>query len=109
MARLSLSGPRTGIVDSVDSATGPGAPRGPKKERKYVDNANGVPWKFMKEKKLCGGFNIGSCERKADHKIGPETVHHYCAGCFGVSKGMDKKDHRAVDCPKGPFDPSLFG
>ena len=98
-----------GAASNPLAPAAPGAPRGPKKERKYVDNANGVPWKFMKEKKLCGGFNIGSCERKTDHKIGPETVHHYCAGCFGVSKGVDKKDHRAIDCPKGPFDPSLFG
>ena len=84
-------------------------PRGPKKERKYVDNANGVPWKYMKEQKICGGYNIGSCERKGDHKIGSETVFHYCAGCFGKSKGEEKKEHRAVDCPKGPFDRNLFG
>ena len=87
----------------------PAAPRGPKKEKKYVDNANGVPWKYMKEKKLCGGYNIGSCERKGDHKIGSDTVHHYCAGCFGKSNGTEKLAHRALTCPKGPFDPNLFG
>ena len=87
----------------------PAAPRGPKKEKKWVDNANGVPWKYMKEKKICGGYNIGSCERKGDHKIGPDTVHHFCAGCYGKSNGTDKLAHRALTCPKGPFDPNLFG
>ena len=86
-----------------------GKPPGPKKERKWTDNANGVPWKYMKEQKLCGGFNIGSCERKGDHKIGPDTVYHYCVGCYGKSKGSVKKDHKAIDCKQGPFEPNLFG
>ena len=51
-----------GATSNPLATSAPSAPRGPKKEQKWDDNANGVPWKFMKEKKLCGGFNIGSCE-----------------------------------------------
>ena len=83
-------------------------PCGPKKEKKWVDNDNGVPWKYMKEKNICGGYNIGSCERKGDHKIGPDTVTHWCVGCFSTSKGMTKQAHRTIDCPEGPFDSNLF-
>ena len=98
-----------GAASNPLAPAAPSNPRGPKKDRKYVDNANGVPWKYMKEQKICGGYNIGSCERKGDHKIGSDTVFHFCAGCFGKSKGSDKKEHRAVDCPQGPFDRNLFG
>ena len=104
---------RPGIVPGASNAApvpGSGAaPKGPRKEKKWVDNANGVPWKYMRENSICGGYNIGSCERKGDHKIGSDTVNHWCAGCHGTSKGVTKQVHRAIDCPKGPFDSSLFG
>ena len=76
--------------------------------KKFEGNIKGVTWKYMKDKKICCGFNTGSCQQQDGHTIGKGTVHHWCGGCHGASKGATKENHPAKICGKGPWDKSLF-
>ena len=76
--------------------------------KKFEGNIKGVTWKYMKDKKICCGFNTGSCEQQDGHTIGKGTVRHWCGGCHGASKGAIKENHPAKTCGKGPWDRSLF-
>ena len=76
--------------------------------KKFEGNIKGVTWKFMKDKKICCGFNTGSCQQQDGHTIGKGVVHHWCGGCYGASKGAVKENHPAKSCGKGPWDKSLF-
>ena len=79
-----------------------------KPAQKYEGHIKGVPWKFMKSKNICCGFNTGSCKQQCGHKIGESKVFHWCGGCFGASKGSTKEAHPCKTCEKGPWDKSLF-
>ena len=76
--------------------------------KKFEGNIKGVTWKYMKDKKICCGFNTGSCEQQDGHTIGKGTVNHWCGGCHGASKGVIKEKHPAKTCGKGPWNSSLF-
>ena len=79
-----------------------GAPTKPKAE----GGCKGVPWRYMKAKGICCGFNSGSCETVGDHNIKGEKVSHWCGGCY-AAKGI-KDAHRVKDCNQGPWAKSLF-
>ena len=91
------------------SAPRQGNPSGLPK-RKWVTEANGVPWAYMKGKGICCQFNLNECPSKGDHKVGEKgdkLIHHWCGGCF--AKSGVKEAHAALGCKKGPFNnKSLF-
>ena len=89
-------------ADSYGSGAGAaGLRRNPGK--KFADNANGVPSKWMMDKKICISFNLGYCQEASDHLVKTTTLKHWCGGCFKKSEGTDKLAHPASTCKNGPF------
>ena len=101
MARSSAVPAALAPPGQIGAGAGKGAP-------KVDGNVKGVPWKYMKEKGICCGYNAGSCNQKGDHLINNAKVTHICGGCFFTSKGASKEVHRAKTCDKGPWDKNLF-
>ena len=101
MARSSAVPAALAPPGQIGAGAGKGAP-------KVDGNVKGIPWKYMKEKGICCGYNAGSCNQKGDHMINNSKVTHICGGCFFTSKETTKEVHRAKTCSKGPWDKSLF-
>lgn len=76
--------------------------------KKFEGSVKGGPWRYMKSKNICCGYNTGSCQQQVGHTIDKGKVSHWCGGCFNASKGVIKEAHKAKDCGKGPWDKSLF-
>ena len=96
----------------ANSAPAGGNPQGGGQSgKRFADNANGVPTKWMIEQKICVAFNLGYCpnQKGGDHATKNNvTLRHWCGGCFKKSNGAEKHAHPASTCPKGPFN-NLFG
>ena len=61
---------------------------------KFEGNIKGVPWKYMKAKNICCGFNTGSCKRTCGHLIGESKFSH--EGCGHPRMGpSDDEDSQA--------------
>ena len=99
---------RAGSVPAASAVPSQAAGAAAKNKAKAEGNLRGIPWRFMKDKGICCGYNSGSCNQTGEHTINNAKVQHWCGGCFGSSKGSSKLEHRAKTCDKGPWDKSLF-
>ena len=85
---------------------GAGNPNGGQPGKRFSDNANGVPSKWMVENKICVAFNLGYCpnQKGGDHTAKNNvTLRHWCGGCYKKSNSAEKLAHPASTCGKGPF------
>lgn len=76
----------------------------PKRQRN--ESIEGIPMAFIKDNKLCIGFNLGRCNESANHAIkntdGRIMVVHLCAGCYKAGRGS-QSSHGASSCSYKPF------
>ena len=85
---------------------GAGNPNGGGQQgKRFSDNANGVPSKWMVENKICVAYNLGYCPNQngGDHVVKNITLRHWCGGCYKKSNGATKHAHSASTCGQGPF------
>ena len=106
--QIRLSASFRGRANSAPA--GGNTPSGGPPGKRFSDNANGVPSKWMIEQKICVAFNLGYCPNQngGDHAVKNNiTLRHWCGGCFKKSNGSVKHAHPASTCEKGPFN-NLF-